>query len=244
MKFITSSFLESYKKEEQNRRELTKYVTSLKKAQIALLQAQINPHFLFNTLQSINFMVIGFTQSDNEASKAIDMLSVMMRYMMEVDYNEVAAGKEIEYSMAYIGLEQLRYGEKLDVDWKISPEIDTYKIVKVTLQPLLENCIRHGFKNMKQAGRIEVEGYLDGNTIRFRVSDDGSGQEDAWIDAMNQELQKSQPLIGPHIGIQNINQRIRMIFGSEYGLRILKKDQGFAVEAIIPAVREEEEKAE
>lgn len=240
MKFITSSFLESYKKEEQNRKELAKYVTSLKKAQIALLQAQINPHFLFNTLQSINFMVIGFTKSDNEPSKAIDKLSVMMRYMMEVDYNEVTIDKEVEYSMAYIGLEQIRYGDKLNVKWKIDPEITSYKTVKVTLQPLLENCIKHGFKNMKTVGEIEVEGKREDDKIVFLIKDNGIGQDDAWIEKMNQELRKPQPLIGRHIGIRNVNQRIQMIFGSENGLQILKAERGLTVKVIIPAEENEE----
>lgn len=240
MKFITSSFLESYKKEEQNRKELAKYVTSLKKAQIALLQAQINPHFLFNTLQSINFMVIGFTKSDNEPSKAIDKLSVMMRYMMEVDYNEVTIDKEVEYSMAYIGLEQIRYGDKLNVKWKIDPEITSYKTVKVTLQPLLENCIKHGFKNMKTVGEIEVEGKREDDKIVFLIKDNGIGQDDAWIEKMNQELRKPQPLIGRHIGIRNVNQRIQMIFGSENGLQILKVERGLTVKVIIPAEENEE----
>lgn len=240
MKFITSSFLESYKKEEQNRKELAKYVTSLKKAQIALLQAQINPHFLFNTLQSINFMVIGFTKSDNEPSKAIDKLSVMMRYMMEVDYNEVMIDKEVEYSMAYIGLEQIRYGDKLNVKWKIDPEITSYKTVKVTLQPLLENCIKHGFKNMKTVGEIEVEGKREDDKIVFLIKDNGIGQDDAWIEKMNQELRKPQPLVGRHIGIRNVNQRIQMIFGSENGLQILKVERGLTVKVIIPAKENEE----
>lgn len=240
MKFITSSFLESYKKEEQNRKELAKYVTSLKKAQIALLQAQINPHFLFNTLQSINFMVIGFTKSDNEPSKAIDKLSVMMRYMMEVDYNEVTIDKEVEYSMAYIGLEQIRYGDKLNVKWKIDPEITSYKTVKVTLQPLLENCIKHGFKNMKTVGEIEVEGKREDDKIVFLIKDNGIGQDDAWIEKMNQELRKPQPLVGRHIGIRNVNQRIQMIFGSENGLQILKVERGLTVKVIIPAEENEE----
>lgn len=240
MKFITSSFLESYKKEEQNRKELAKYVTSLKKAQIALLQAQINPHFLFNTLQSINFMVIGFTKSDNEPSKAIDKLSVMMRYMMEVDYNEVTIDKEVEYSMAYIGLEQIRYGDKLNVKWKIDPEITSYKTVKVTLQPLLENCIKHGFKNMKTVGEIEVEGKREDDKIVFLIKDNGIGQDDAWIEKMNQELRKPQPLIGRHIGIRNVNQRIQMIFGTENGLQILKAERGLTVKVIIPAEENEE----
>lgn len=240
MKFITSSFLDSYKKDEQNRKELAKYVTSLKKAQIALLQAQINPHFLFNTLQSINFMVIGFTKSDNEPSKAIDKLSVMMRYMMEVDYNEVTIDKEVEYSKAYIELEQIRYGDKLNVKWKIDPEIISYKIVKVTLQPLLENCIKHGFKNMKAVGQIEVEGKWEGDKIAFWVRDNGVGQDNVWIETMNQELRKPQPLIGHHIGIRNVNQRIQMIFGPEYGLQILKEHCGLTVKVIIPAKGKEE----
>lgn len=240
LKFIAASFLETFKKEEQNERELTRYVTSLKETQIALLQAQINPHFLFNTLQSINFMAIAFTHTDNSVTQAIDMLSRMMRYMMAVDYNTVTVSRELEYSRAYIGLEQLRFGDKLKVDWEIEPQLEAYQIAKVTFQPLLENSIRHGFRNMKEEGRIVVHGRLEEGICVFTVSDNGIGQKDEWIEAMNQELGKNLTLTGKRIGIQNVNQRIRMIFGMDYGLFIKKKERGFCVEIRIPANMGEE----
>lgn len=239
LKYITSSFLESYSKQEQNRKELTKYVTSLKEAQIALLQAQINPHFLFNTLQSINFMAIAVTGTDNDLCVAIGMLSTMMRYMMEVDYNMVTLEKEIEYSKAYIGLEQLRYGDSLQVKWDIEPQLMECRTVKVTLQPILENCIRHGFKNMKCGGNIEVKGKLENEKILIMVRDDGVSQDEEWISSMNRELEEFQPVISRHIGIRNVNQRIRMLFGNEYGLHILKVQTGFTVVIWLPVLREE-----
>lgn len=240
LKFIAASFLETFKKEEQNQRELTRYITSLKETQIALLQAQINPHFLFNTLQSISFMAIAFTRTDNTVTRAVDMLSSMMRYMMEVDYNTVTVEKELEYSRAYIGLEQLRFGEKLKVDWEIDPQLETCQIAKVTLQPILENSIKHGFKNMKEEGQIVVCGRREEEDCVFTVSDNGIGQTEEWIDAKNEELGKSMTLTGRRIGIQNVNQRIRMIFGMNYGLNIRKMEKGFCVEIRIPAVSGED----
>ncbi|HJA93323.1 MAG TPA: histidine kinase [Candidatus Eisenbergiella merdipullorum] len=146
-------------------------------------------------------MAMAYTKTDNTFTKAIDMLSTMMRYMKGVDYNVVTIQKELEYSKAYIGLEQLRFGNKLKVSWEVPVELEEYEIVKVTLQPILENCIRHGFKNMKS--------------------------------------EEVRPLIGQKIGIRNVDERIRMIFGTEYGLHIEETETGFCVAIRIPAIREE-----
>lgn len=238
LKYITASFLSSITEQEKTRLELMDYVTKLKNAQVSLLQAQINPHFLFNTFQVINFMAIGLTKSDNEVSNGIGMLSEMLRNMMEVDRNLIPIREEIAYSKSYIGLEQLRYQDEFSVLWDIEENILDNLTLKISLQPLLENCIRHGFRKKRQGERIIITGKRIDEQILFTVWDNGEGKDEEWIIQMNEELQEFQSIVGNHIGIRNVNQRLIILFGKEYGLQIKDVESGFMICMVIPTIKD------
>lgn len=239
LKYITVSFLSQMHEQEKAKEELTGYVARLKQAQIALLQTQINPHFLFNTLQTLNFLAIGLTKSENEVSHGIERLSSLMQKLIGVDQNLISIGEECAYSMAYIGLEQLRYQDEFTVEWNIPKEWNDYLTVRISIQPMLENCIRHGFRNRKEGERIEVTGNLDKDRFYFRVWDNGEGKDEEWIRRTNKELADFNSIVGEHIGIRNVNQRIKLLFGKEYGLSIEVVREGFAVLMVIPAIKKE-----
>lgn len=240
LKYITASFMNNLTQNEKSNEELTNYVTKLKETQVSLLQTQINPHFIFNTFQTINFMAIRMIKSDNEVSRAIEKLSVMLRNIMEVDCNFFSVQQEIQYCKAYIELEQLRYQNEFTVHWEIDDEIAECLITKISLQPLLENCIRHGFKNKKEGEEIIVEGKQIENKLYFTVTDNGQGQEQQWIEAMNQELDNFNVIVGKHIGIRNVNQRIKLLFGIDYGIHIHPVLEGFSIGIALPVIFETE----
>lgn len=239
LKYITLSFLSQLKEQEKAKEELMEYVASLKQAQIALLQTQINPHFLFNTLQTLNFLAIGLTRSENAVSHGIERLSSLMQKMIGVDQNLISVGEECAYSMAYIALEQLRYQDEFTVEWNIPEEWNDYLTVRISIQPMLENCIRHGFRNRKECERIVVTGSLDKERFHFRVWDNGEGKDIEWIRRTNKELADFNSIVGKHIGIRNVNQRIKLLFGKEYGISIEEVKEGFAIIMVIPAIKEE-----
>lgn len=240
LRYITASFLRTITKTEEAEQELIHYITKLKEAQVALLQSQINPHFLYNTLQTINFMAISLTRSDNQVSRAIGMLSSMFSQMMQVDTNTIPISDEIAYSKAYLEIELLRHGHEFEVCWDLDPEIYEYVTVKLTLQPVLENAIRHGLSGVTEKGKIQITGRLEEGQVVFYVSDNGAGQNNSWIEKMNEELQDVTPLIGEHIGIRNVHQRIRLIFGNDYGLSFYKSDLGgIGVRIVIPKTKKE-----
>lgn len=234
LKYIVSCFMKQYMDHEQTRENLTEHVTRLKQTQIALLQTQINPHFLFNTLQTINFMAIGLTNSDNQVSEAIGNLSTMLRGMLKVDINTCTLGEEIEYCKSYISLEKFRYGDGLQVFWDIDEEIMDCCVIRIMLQPILENSIVHGFKNLKYGGKIFMKGRKEEELLVLEVTDDGIGQTAEWIRNTQKKLSEVQPIVGSHIGIQNVNQRIRIMFGNEYGIRLVEMKQGFAIRIELP----------
>lgn len=238
LKYIMNSLKEMVSGREKDREVLAESVTKLKQTQISLLQTQINPHFLFNTLQTVNFMAIGLTGTDNQVSDAIGRLSVMLRGMMRVNVTQGSLREEVEYCKAYIELEQLRYGERLQVDWKIDDDLLDCMAVRMMLQPVLENSIVHGFRNLKYGGKICVEAQEDGQKLILYVKDNGIGQSEEWIREMEKKLCESQTILGSHIGLSNVNQRIRLIFGNEYGVHVEQAEEGFAVRMEIPVLRE------
>ena len=235
LRYITASFLESLHQKEASQEQLAQYMTSLKEAQVALLQAQINPHFLFNTLQTVNFLAIGLTRSDNAVSSVVGKLSAMLRKIMEVDSNMMTIEEEVEYCKAYLEIEKMRFRDEFEVVWTLEQELLPCYTVKFTLQPILENCIRHAFNQSDEPGLIRIEIFSEEENIVFQVSDNGSGQSRGWIARMNERLQQVEILMGQHIGIQNVNQRIRLIFGSEYGVSYqAQKSGGIMARIVIP----------
>lgn len=238
--YITASFLKTVTKTEQAEEELIRYITKLKKTQAALLQTQINPHFLYNTLQTINFMAISLTKSDNQVSKAIGMLCAMFTQMMRVDTNTVAISDEIDYCKAYLEIELLRHGNEFDVEWMLDQAVMDFVTIKLTLQPILENAIKHGLNATEKRGKIRITAEATEHEILFTVSDNGTGTDQQWVDQMNEELQNLELLMGDHIGIPNVHQRIRLIFGNEYGLSYALGDLGgVEVRIVIPKVKKQ-----
>lgn len=226
LRYITASFLQTITKTEQAQQELIQYITRLKETQTALLQAQINPHFLYNTLQTINFMAISLTRSDNQVSKAIGMLSSMFSQMMQVDSNTIPIRQELDYCRSYLDLELLRHGGEFEVEWRIDETLLDFFTVKLTLQPILENAIKYGLDNSGEKGRVRISLSKAENAIIFCVEDNGKSKDDAWIVQMNESLKEISPLIGRHIGVQNVHQRILLVFGSGYGLSFSRSELG------------------
>lgn len=226
LRYITASFLQTVTKTEQAEQELIQYITRLKETQTALLQAQINPHFLYNTLQTINFMAISLTHSDNQVSKAIGMLSSMFSQMMQVDSNTIPIREELDYCRAYLELELLRHGGEFEVEWRIDETLLEYFTVKLTLQPILENAIKYGLDHSGEKGKIRICLSSAEETVVFTVEDNGKSKDDGWIEQMNESLKEISPLIGRHIGVQNVHQRILLVFGSGYGLSFSRSELG------------------
>lgn len=226
LRYITASFLQTITKTERAEQELIQYVTRLKETQTALLQAQINPHFLYNTLQTINFMAISLTKSDNQVSKAIGMLSSMFSQMMQVDSNTIPIRDELDYCRSYLDLELLRHGGEFSVEWDVDESLLDCFTVKLTLQPILENAIKYGLDNPDEPGKIRIRLFAREDAVVFTVEDNGRGADDARIAQMNESLGDVSPFIGTHIGVRNVHERIGLVFGSGYGLTFRRSEQG------------------
>lgn len=191
-----------------------------KKTQMVALQSQINPHFLHNTLETIKWKAIGLTKSDNEVSMMITYLSRLMRITIETNDIVTSIEEEIEHARMYLEIQQIRYEDKLEIHWDIDPEIMQYKMVKITLQPLIENAIYHGIKPKEGIGRIDIKAYKDQDGIVFELLDNGIGMNDRLQQRINQYTPIDDVIEDTHIGLTNVNRRIKLIFGDEYGITV------------------------
>jgi two-component system sensor histidine kinase YesM len=226
-----SYILETLEREKmKNEEELNNRLMKYKKANMEALQYQINPHFLYNTLEAINWKIVRGMGRGNEASNMILSLSWLLRCSLENEENIVSIETELEYAVKYIELMQMRY-KKFTVEWDIEDAIKKYKTVKLSIQPILENAIYHGIKQKNSQGNITVKAYEKDEIVVFEIIDDGIGISRSDAERIN-DLSNFD---SSHIGLGNVNQRIKILFGDEYGARILPNpDFGATVVLTLP----------
>ena len=207
----------------------------MRRADLRLLQEQINPHFLYNTLDTIVWLIEG-----NDSDKAVNMvmsLSEFFRLVLSKGREYITIQEEEMHIKSYLEIQQVRYRDIMDYEIHIAPEIYQYRILKLTLQPLVENSLYHGIKYKRAKGNITVTGEMSEGTIHFKVEDDGVGMEQEELDNLRKEIVKPCQDTGKGFGLANVNERIRMNFGAEYGMTIdSEQGRGTCVEIVIPAV--------
>lgn len=185
-----------------------------KEAQLQILYQQINPHLLYNTLESIYWKS---TMEGNTASaEMIKELSKLMKISLSRGRELITLEEELEHASAYIKLQEHRYEYGFQVTWDVPASLYSYNIPKITLQPLIENAIIHGIKNMGEDGEIVIRAADSGNFMQIQIEDNGYKTVD-WA-AIDRMLNEERPNPSAGYGIRNIHQRIRLHFGPDYGL--------------------------
>lgn len=207
----------------------------MRRADLRLLQEQINPHFLYNTLDTIVWLIEG-----HDSDKAVNMvmsLSEFFRLVLSKGREYITIRDEEMHIKSYLEIQQVRYRDILEYDIQIAPELYQYKILKLTLQPLVENSLYHGIKYKRAKGTILVSGRLIDGKVHFKVQDNGVGMEEVELEKLRSEIVKPCKDTEKGFGLANVNERIRMNFGAEYGMHIDSAvGVGTCVEIVIPAV--------
>lgn len=190
----------------------------LNNAYAAALQAQINPHFLYNTLETINFLAYSRLKGANDISAATINLSKMLRISLDNEDKIVPLHMEVEHLSLYISIMELRYPNKCRFVFAIPDELMDCLVVKLMLQPLVENAFQHGIRPSGQGGTITVSAHAAGADLIFEIRDDGVGMDAQALQSVQKILASDIYLTSKHIGINNVNRRIKMLFGDAYGL--------------------------
>ena len=206
---------------------------NLRKTELKALQAQINPHFLYNTLDSIAWMCEQGRNTD--AVKMVHALARLFRISISKGHELIPIAKEIEHAESYLQIQKYRYKNQFTYEFDVDPACLDYCCNKITLQPIIENAINHGLDLLVDEGCIWVQVLQDGEDILFRVRDNGVGMSQEQLQAIFQRDPKDRT----GIGIKNVNDRLKIYFGKQYGLHITSElDVGTCVEIRMPKIRE------
>ena len=207
----------------------------LQKAQSIALQSQFSPHFLFNTLQMINSIAFAEFGGDSDISTAVGLLCDILRVAMDTTEYTCRLGDEIDLAKKYIQLQNMKYEDAFDVDFDIDDETLDITVAKLFLQPILENSMHHGFDVRSQSMKINISAHIVENKLIIKVSDDGLGMSEERKQAVSRSLDNKQLEKKNSIGLLNLSQRIKLIFGYEYGCKIdNNEDKGVTVTITFP----------
>lgn len=195
---------------------------NLKKYEFKILQAQINPHFLYNTLDTIIWKAEG--NQKEQVVQLVRALSTFFRVSLSRGEEWIRVADEIDHVKSYLAIQSMRYRDILDYEIDVDEALLDCTMLKLILQPLVENALYHGIKNKRGGGAITVRGRaLDGETLLFEVEDDGIGFEPDRLATLQRELAEAtdiQPAGEAGFGIYNVNSRLKLYYGNEYGLTL------------------------
>ncbi|EGD49469.1 integral membrane sensor signal transduction histidine kinase [Ruminiclostridium papyrosolvens DSM 2782] len=194
----------------------------LKEIEFKALQSQINPHFLYNTLESIHWQAL--LCGHHEISTMVKALAGFYRISLSKGEAIISLKNEAEHVDNYMTIQEIRYKEKMESYIDIPEEFYDINIPKMTLQPLVENAIYHGLRGREAKGFIKITAERDGNDIIVKTIDNGTGMTAEQISRLNQTLEDNDPSVG--YGVRNVHQRIKLFLGSPYGLYYESNEYG------------------
>ncbi|MDQ0111195.1 sensor histidine kinase [Paenibacillus harenae] len=210
-----------------------------KESQLQLLYQQINPHLLYNTLESIYWK--SSLEGKTESADMIKELSKLMKISLSRGRELITLEEELEHASAYVSLQQKRYKYEFEVNWVIPDAARLILIPKITLQPLIENAMIHAVKNMGEDGEIRISAMVEGERVTIKVEDNGHKAVD--YAALDRLLSGDKPDHASGYGIRNIQQRIKLHFGNQYGLGYKEREHGgTSATIILPMITEEQQK--
>lgn len=204
-------------------------------AEIKALQAQISPHFLFNSLNTIVSLI---RINPGMARKLLISLSHFLRQNLTATTLHITSlEQELKHVKAYLAIEEARFVDKLQVLYKIEDDVLTERIPPLTLQPIVENAIKHGIKDMEKGCLIVITVFADGNAIKVKVADNGSGMSEERIGQIGKDVVQS--VSGTGLGLYNVNRRLTMMFGEKSALNITSQlNKGTEISFVIPITEE------
>ena len=231
----------SYERIETLMEEIIRQQNGRRKSELDALQSQINPHFLYNTLESITWMIEA--QKNEEAVIMISELAKLLRVSLSRGKTIIPVKDELQHSRSYMNIQLVRYKERFQMEFQTDKEIEDYCIVKLVIQPILENAIYYGVGNMDE-GKITVRGEKKEDDIYIIIEDNGMGMRKEVLENILKDNNKV-PKHGSGVGVINVHSRIQLMFGEQYGLEIYSEpDEGTRVVIHIPAIPYTKENAE
>lgn len=205
----------------------------MKDSELKALRAQINPHFLYNTLETVNWLAR--LEGVNDISKIVVSLSEIMKYSVRKGKDFVTIEQDVKQLKNYLTIQEFRYRDKFDVHLTVDDSVLNQKIPALLLQPIVENAIVHGLENKISKGKIDISITKEHRRIRIIVQDDGVGMDEKTLVQVNQELKEGLEFEELGIGIENVRKRLYLSYGDQFEWTLTSKDkEGTRIEILIP----------
>lgn len=218
--------MEEVTKSHEQTNELERKQSEIK---LKMLASQINPHFLYNALESIRMKA--HLKGEKEISQAVKMLGKLMRKNLEIKGQEISLRDEIEIVRCYLEIQKFRHDDRIDYDIDVEPGAERVTLLPLLVQPLVENSVIHGLERHFDGGKVAVRARLEDGGLTVTVEDNGVGFSKEKLEAVRQSLAEQE---AERIGLNNIQQRLRLTYGSRSELRIESSQQGTRVSFRIP----------
>ncbi len=212
-----------YESMQQQREATLRHAALAQEAQLKMLRYQLNPHFLFNTLNAISTLILD--NRNTVANSAVTGLSEFLRYTLDQDpMKKVTVAQEVDALNLYLEIEKLRFGQRLEIEFAIDEPASTMLMPSLLLQPLIENAIKYAVSPSERGGKIRIGGHVTGGMLQLEVSDDGPGMVDC-----------SRLMNGRGVGIRNTRERLQVLYGERGVAHVHNTEPGLRVALTFPA---------
>ncbi len=208
-----------------------------RKSELSALQAQINPHFLYNTLDSVIWMAEN--GKHQEVVKMVTSLARLFRISISRGRNVISVKEELAHAENYLTIQKMRYKDQFEYRFEVDESILNYKTQKLLLQPIIENAIYHGIRQMVDEGEIIIRAYEREDTLYFEVEDNGLGMhDDVRLGILGSHGVKADGVRVGGVGVTNVHERIKLMYGEDYGIQIESEiEEGTKITLSIPVVK-------
>lgn len=234
--YINQNILSMKSKNQQLEQELVNSFVELKKMQTRTLQMQFTPHFLFNALNTLNASIMLKLGVNNPESASIETIAEMLTSSLDLTNYMVTVNEELEHCKKYVKIQSFISNNNFDINWDIADDIYNYMTVKFSLQPLIENAFKHGIRHLqnKTKGILTVRAYTEDKNLVFKIENNGPAPDKAKLKELNNMLTSSAGADKNHVGLYNVNKRIHLIFGEEYGCELSVENSLTITKVTIP----------
>jgi two-component system sensor histidine kinase YesM len=212
LNYVTFSVLRTFLEHDYFKVRLSEREFRMRALELLALQAQMNPHFLFNTLAAIDGKALSLAKGPSELSRMVELLSSMLGYALSDPSVPITLRDEVAHASAYFEIQKLRFGERLRCEWDIGEEAESVSCVKLLLQPLVENSIEHGFVHRPEGGTVRVSAHVADGTALVSVSDDGDGMQPGRLEEIR-ALIASEDASVERVGLVNTAKRLVLAYG-------------------------------
>ncbi|GHT66556.1 hypothetical protein FACS1894110_10460 [Spirochaetia bacterium] len=234
--YIVNNILGVFIREHRMKVQLDKRKYQRDLYELKALQAQINPHFLYNTLETLSWKTMELTGGYTGVNEIIENLSAILKYCLSNAEEKVKIRDEIEYTKRYMAIQNIRYGGKYRLEWEYNEKDLDLKVMKLLFQPFIENSMKHGGQSNTMNVEIKIKILHRNNYLHISIIDNGTGMDSQKLTDLRVSLSRKRH-DDSHIGLINTNQRLRLLYGDDFSIKILsRKDEGTRIYFSIPLV--------